>query len=64
MQRIKEEAVILISVIKWLSLAAATGLIVGASTAAFVKTLNFGYEIVRPWPHYFFLLPLGLASSA
>ena len=64
MQRIKEEAVILISVIKWLSLAAATGLIVGASTAAFVKTLNFGSEIARLLPHYFLLLPLGLASSA
>ncbi|MBI5235415.1 MAG: chloride channel protein [Deltaproteobacteria bacterium] len=64
MQRIKEEAIILVSVVKWLALAATTGLIVGASTAAFVKTLNLCSSAILLLPHYFLLLPLGLAFSA
>ncbi|TAN63664.1 voltage-gated chloride channel [bacterium] len=61
---IKEEAVILVSVLKWLILATIVGVIVGVSTTVFVKTLNWGTELSQNFKYYYLTLPTGLFLSA
>lgn len=63
-RRLKEESVIFISVVKWLVLASATGVIVGFSTTVFVKALNAGWGFATHYPHFFLLLPAGLLLSS
>lgn len=63
-RRLKEESVIFISVLKWLILASAAGVIVGFSTTVFVKALNWGWVFTSRYPYFFLLIPFGLLSSA
>jgi H+/Cl- antiporter ClcA len=63
-KRLTEETVIFISVLKWISLATAVGVIVGASTTLFVKTLNWGAAAASAYRYYFLAMPLGLLVSA
>lgn len=63
-KRLTEETVIFISVLKWILLATAVGVIVGASTTFFVKTLNWGAEAASGYGYYFLAMPLGLLASA
>jgi len=63
-KRLTEETVIFISVFKWILLATAVGVIVGASTTLFVKTLNWGAAAASTYRYYFLSMPLGLLASA
>jgi H+/Cl- antiporter ClcA len=62
-RRIKEETVIIISVLKWLCLAALTGVVVGVSTTVFVKTLNWGSQYQSGVGYHLLLIPVGLLIS-
>ncbi len=63
-RRIKEESILFISVVKWVFLATIIGVIVGASTAAFVKLLNWSTATCAAHKYYFLLLPIAMFSSA
>ncbi len=62
-RRLKEESVIFVSVVKWLVLATVIGIIVGLSTAAFLKILHLSIDAVTGYGYYFILLPLALYVS-
>jgi H+/Cl- antiporter ClcA len=63
-RRLTEEWVIFVSVLKWFVLATVTGAIVGFSTTAFLKLLNWSTESCADFTYYFFLLPAALFTSA
>ncbi len=62
-RRLKEESILFISVIKWVILAAITGIIVGLSTTIFLKILNWSIAFTEKYPYYFLLLPIALFLS-
>ena len=62
--RLKEETVMFISVLKWFILATAVGAIVGASTAFFLLVLKGSTDLVRHYQYYFVLLPGAFFVSA
>ncbi|MGE5557787.1 MAG: chloride channel protein [Bacillota bacterium] len=59
-KRLKEETVILISVVKWVVLATCIGLIVGAAAAVFLRMLQYGINLGARWPYTFYLLPAAM----
>lgn len=63
-RRIKEQSIIFYSVAKWVCLSVIVGCLVGASTAIFLKALNWSSDTAGPHKHYFFLLPFALFLSA
>jgi len=63
-RRIKEETVLFISVVKWVVLATIIGIIVGVSTAVFVKILNWSTASCTAHKYYFLLLPVAMFVSA
>lgn len=63
-KRLTEQSVIFVSVLKWTLLATAVGVMVGASTTIFVKSLNWGAAFVSAYKYYFLAMPLGLLASA
>jgi len=63
-RRLKEETVLFISVVKWVFLAAITGIIVGLSTTVFLKLLVWSTKISGKYQYYFLLLPIALFLSA
>ena len=63
-QRLTEQSVIFISILKWFVLATATGAIVGLSTTAFLKMLNWSTEFCSHFTYYFLLVPVALFTSA
>ncbi len=63
-RRFTEGTVLLISVVKWVFLATVVGIIVGLSTAFFLKLLNWSSLLANKYNYYFLLLPLGLFLSA
>ncbi len=62
-RRLTEELVIFISILKWFVLASATGAIVGLSTTAFLKVLNWSILLSNRLSYYFLLLPVALFLS-
>ncbi|MFQ5847342.1 MAG: chloride channel protein [Candidatus Methylomirabilales bacterium] len=58
-----EESVIFISILRWFILATVIGLIVGLSTAVFLKVLNWSIRLGSQVPYYFVLLPVALFAS-
>jgi H+/Cl- antiporter ClcA len=62
--RIVEESILFISVLKWIVLSSGIGLIVGITTAFFLKILKASIALATPYPDYFWFLPLGLFLSA
>ncbi|MGQ9525739.1 MAG: hypothetical protein ACUVTZ_12990 [Armatimonadota bacterium] len=56
-KRFYEQTFLLISVTKWVSLATAVGIIVGASTALFLKLLNWASSVALEYPLYYIFLP-------
>ncbi len=58
-KHITESVLIFISISKWLILAIGTGILVGVSTALFLKTLDWGIHFASQYTYYFLLLPLG-----
>jgi len=63
-RRIKEQSIIFYSVAKWVFLSVIVGCLVGASTAIFLKALNWSSDTAGLHTHYFFLLPFALFLSA
>jgi len=63
-RRLTEQAVLFISIIKWVFLATIIGIVVGLSTTAFLKMLNWSRLFSSNFPYYFLLLPLALFLSA
>lgn len=63
-RRIKEQSIIFYSVVKWVFLSVIVGCMVGASTAIFLKALNWSSNAASLHKYYFFLLPLALFLSA
>ncbi|MFH1011642.1 MAG: chloride channel protein [bacterium] len=61
---LKEESILAFSVIKWVLLATLIGLIVGCSTAGFLKALEAAIDFASGIPYYYLLLPLAMAMSA
>ncbi len=63
-RRISEQAVIFVSIVKWVILATIIGIVVGLSTTAFLKMLNWTRFIGDKYQYYFLLLPVALFLSA
>jgi len=63
-QKLKEETIMFVSVLKWFILATAVGAIVGASTAFFLSVLTGSSDFVRQYQYYFVLLPAAFFLSA
>lgn len=61
---LREETVLFISILKWVILATFIGIIVGLSTAVFLKILNLSTRLTTSYPYYFLLLPIALFISA
>ncbi|MFH1454612.1 MAG: chloride channel protein [Armatimonadota bacterium] len=65
LKKLVEEEIMFVSVIKWVFLASVVGVIVGFSTAMFLKLLKWCVVSAQGLPyHYYFLLPLGLFFSS
>lgn len=62
--RLIEESILFISIIKWVAIATGIGIIVGLSTAVFLKLLDWSLAYSTRYPYYFLFLPLGLLISA
>lgn len=64
MKKYKEQLTLLFSVLKWISYATLTGLIVGGATAGFIYLLTNSIQKTKmlPFPSYY-LLPFGLMLS-
>ena len=63
-RRLTEQAVLFISIIKWVFLASIIGIIVGLSTTLFLKILNWSRAFGNHYSYYFLLLPIALFLSA
>lgn len=63
-KKILESSVLFVSILKWLFLASCTGIIVGISTAIFIKSLEFCIDYAKGFNYYFLLLPVALFLSA
>jgi len=59
-----EEAILFISILKWVVIATGIGIIVGFSTAIFLKILHWSLAYSTSYPYYFLMLPVGLVISA
>jgi H+/Cl- antiporter ClcA len=62
--KVVEGSVLFVSILKWLFLAACTGVIVGISTAVFLKLLGLGISRTAQYSHYYLFLPAALFLSA
>ncbi|HAM52871.1 MAG TPA: voltage-gated chloride channel [Nitrospiraceae bacterium] len=62
-KRILESSVLFVSVVKWVLLAASVGVIVGVSTAAFLKALVYGITLASAYKYYYLLMPLAFFLS-
>ncbi len=63
-KRLKEEAVIFLSTVKWIVLASLVGIITGLSTTLYVKALNHAIGLGSQSRFYFLLMPAGFLLSA
>ena len=62
--RLAEESILFISILKWFVLATGIGAIVGFSTTIFLKALEGSIAYTSSFPFYFFLLPPAFFLSA
>jgi len=63
-RRLIEESILFISILKWVVIASGIGIIVGLSTALFLKLLDWSLAYSTSYPYYFVFLPIGLLISA
>lgn len=63
-RKIKEETIIFISILKWLVLATALGIVVGFLTSYFLKTLEWSIVHTAGYGYYYLLLPAAMLLSA
>lgn len=59
-----ESVIIFFSIIKWILLSCLTGIMVGASTTLFLKSLDLGTNATGHHKYYFLFLPLGFFLSS
>ncbi len=62
-RRMLESSVLFISISKWIFLASCVGIVVGFSTAIFLKLLGLGIESASAYRYYFLLLPVAFFVS-
>ncbi len=62
-KKVLESSVLFISISKWIFLASIAGIIVGFSTAIFLKLLGVSMEFAKGYKYYFVLLPLAMFLS-
>lgn len=62
-QTLTEEAVLFVSVLKWVCAGATVGALVGVSTAVFLKILLWSEGLTHRWEQYYLLLPAALVVS-
>ena len=58
-----EESLIFFTILRWFVLATLIGAIVGLSTTAFLKVLDWSIALTSQYPYYFLLLPIALFCS-
>ena len=56
-ERIEEQTVIFLSIIKWVTLAVIIGILVGASTTLFLKLLHLSTGFTSGFHYYFLAIP-------
>ncbi len=61
--RLAEESILFVSILKWFVLATMTGVLVGFSTTLFLKALQWSFGVTAALPYYFLTLPLAMAAS-
>ncbi|MEN6369392.1 MAG: chloride channel protein [Thermotogota bacterium] len=59
-----EQTVLFVSIVKWFTLATATGSVVGLSTTGFLKLLDATSNAAQRLPYFYALLPVALCLSA
>ena len=64
LRRFLESSVLFLHVIRWFIIAVVVGVLVGASTAYFLKALDGSVALAGRWPWTFLLLPIALPLSA
>ncbi len=62
-KKVLESSVLFISISKWIFLASVVGIIVGFSTALFLKLLGLSMDFARGYKYYFILLPAAMFLS-
>lgn len=62
-KKVLESSILFISIVKWLFLAACVGILVGVSTAVFLKSLDIGIAFAKRLQYYYLLLPIALLLS-
>jgi H+/Cl- antiporter ClcA len=62
-KKILESSILFVSIVKWLFLAACIGILVGVSTAVFLKSLDVGIAFAKRLHYYYLLLPVALLLS-
>ncbi len=62
-RKVVEQSVLFVSIIKWIFLASCIGVLVGASTAIFLKLLNGSILLMSRIPYLFLLMPFGFLAS-
>lgn len=62
-KKILESSVLFISIGKWIFLASVVGIIVGFSTALFLKLLGLSMDFAKGYEYYFVLLPAAMLLS-
>lgn len=61
--RIIEQSILFVSVLKWFLLASAIGVIVGFSTTLFLKGLEWSISMSHEYSYYFLFLPIAMLIS-
>ncbi len=61
--RVIEQSILFISVLKWFLLASVTGVIVGLSTTVFLKGLEWSIDMSNQYSYYFLALPAAMLVS-
>ena len=61
--KVLEGSVLFISIVKWLLLATAVGILIGASTTVFLTALEAGIGLTARYTYSFLLLPAALFLS-
>ncbi len=64
LRKILESSVLFVDIIKWFIIATVTGIVVGTTTAIFIKLLEVSTGLADHYPYYFLILPLAMAFSA
>lgn len=62
-RKVLESSILFVSIVKWLFLAACVGILVGVSTAVFLKSLDIGIAFAKRLHYYYLLLPIALLLS-